>query len=157
MRQTQVSSHPDSDLIPTQPIKDMAAGVDAGTTVQNTEHEMRLCEKKRLQIQEFLRSQNLGLAGITNNQDNGMVKCQCGWDGEEPAMVSPIRSRCIQLASNAKKVRLLVRFARRASTCFAMALQALMIQDFRRPMLVISAYLNQMKHSCFVNFIRSFS
>ena len=157
MRQTQVSSYPDSDLVPTQPIKDMAAGVDAGITVQNTEHEMRLCEKKRLQIQEFVRSQNLGLAGIPNNQDNGMVKCQCGWDGEEPAMVSPTRSRCIHLASNAKMVRLLVRFARRTSTCFAMVLQALMTLDFRRPMLVISAYLNQMKHSCFVNFIRSFS
>ena len=68
----------------------MAAGADAGTVAQNTEHEMRLSEKKSLQIQEFLRTQNLGLAGNTNNQDNGIVKCQCGWDGEEPAMVSPI-------------------------------------------------------------------
>ena len=67
----------------------MAAGADAGTMAQNTEHEMRLSEKKSLQIQEFLRSQTLGLAGNTNNQDNGIVKCQCGWDGEEPAMVSP--------------------------------------------------------------------
>lgn len=66
----------------------MGTGADAGTMAQNTEYEMRLCEKKCLQIQEFLRTQNLGLAGNANNQDNGIVKCQCGWDGEEPAMVS---------------------------------------------------------------------
>lgn len=80
-------SCPDSDLVPTQPIYTISA-TDIGGP--DTDHNMRLSQKKTLQIEEFSRMQIPGLAKGTENLAIGLVKCQCGWDGEEPEMVSPI-------------------------------------------------------------------
>lgn len=80
-------SCPDSDLVPTQPIYTISA-TDIGGP--GTDHNMRLSQKKTLQIEEFSRMQIPGLAKGTENLAIGLVKCQCGWDGEEPEMVSPI-------------------------------------------------------------------
>ncbi|EYE91024.1 putative meiosis specific protein Hop1 [Aspergillus ruber CBS 135680] len=82
---TQVSSYPDSDLVPTQPIYTVSA-TDIGGV--NTDHNMRLSQKKILQIEKFSRMQIPGLAKGTDNLAIGLVKCQCGWDGEEPGMIT---------------------------------------------------------------------
>lgn len=84
--QTQVSSYQDSDLVPTQPIYTVSA-TDIGRV--DMDHNMRLSQKKALQIENFSRMQIPGLARETENLANGLIKCQCGWDGEEPEMVNP--------------------------------------------------------------------
>ena len=82
-----MSTYPDSDLVPTQPIYTVSA-TDIGGV--DTDHNMRLSQKKTHQIEKFSRMQIPGLAKGTESLAIGLVKCQCGWDGEEPEMVSPI-------------------------------------------------------------------
>lgn len=48
---------------------------------------MCLSHDKALQIDEYPRKQIPGLTRGTNNQGPESVKCQCGWNGEENAMV----------------------------------------------------------------------
>lgn len=88
---TQVSFYPDSDLVPTQPIRTVSTADIARTVVQDMEQKMCLSQKKALQIEEFSRMQIPALARGTENLTNGLVKCQCGWDGEELAMVCSVR------------------------------------------------------------------
>lgn len=87
-----MSSYPDSDLVPTQPVN---LEIDTeGTATQDTlgtPHKMHLSRKKALRIQEYLQMQIPGLAKKNaDDQDSRIVKCQCGWDGEESAMVSAL-------------------------------------------------------------------
>lgn len=82
---TQASSYPDSDLVPTQPIYTVSATDTGGV---NIDHNMRLSQKKALQIEDFSRMQIPGLARETENLANVLIKCQCGWDGEEPEMIT---------------------------------------------------------------------
>ncbi|ODM22937.1 hypothetical protein SI65_00526 [Aspergillus cristatus] len=79
------SSYPDSDLVPTQPIYTVSATDTGGV---NIDHNMRLSQKKALQIEDFSRMQIPGLARETENLANVLIKCQCGWDGEEPEMIT---------------------------------------------------------------------
>lgn len=49
---------------------------------------MVLSLSKAAEIKQYLCSQKSGFSGSADGSEQGPVKCQCGWDGEEPAMVS---------------------------------------------------------------------
>lgn len=51
---------------------------------------MNISHEKAMQIDEYSRIQIPGLTRRASNQGLERVKCQCGWDGEETAMVSLI-------------------------------------------------------------------
>ncbi|SPB52237.1 unnamed protein product [Aspergillus niger] len=97
----------DGELAPTQPIK-------PGTTFENgnltKSRRFVLTEKSRYRIQKYLHSHH-SIATRTA-EDQNRVRCQCGWDGEEEAMVSLQLIDCnghttVQITDLLKKRRLL--------------------------------------------------
>ncbi|UDD55818.1 hypothetical protein AFCA_003405 [Aspergillus flavus] len=77
MMQTKGSSYSDSDLIPTQPI--------------NPELDSRwsLPEERIAKIREHLRLQKPTFnLPHSETQSQGLVRCQCGWNGEETEMLN---------------------------------------------------------------------
>ncbi|PKY00797.1 putative meiosis specific protein Hop1 [Aspergillus campestris IBT 28561] len=85
MLPTQEAPGPDSALIPTQPIQsDILSEKDTPAPVE--QNKSRLKQIKVDKIREHARGQIRDRQG-NQEQDQASVKCQCGWEGEEKAMV----------------------------------------------------------------------
>ncbi|KAE8386892.1 meiosis specific protein Hop1 [Aspergillus alliaceus] len=81
------SSYSDSDLIPTQPINtDIAIGRNHNSAVQST-IKWYLSERRTADIREHARLQKSGPDYHPKGHIQGLVRCQCGWNGEEIGMM----------------------------------------------------------------------
>lgn len=100
-----------------------------------------LSQKKVAEIQKHLgpRDRTLG----EGNENEQSVRCQCGWDGEESAMVS---LSCFA-NMNAKSSRLSVLSVIYVSMRHATDLTARTIPEFLLSMRAISACLSPMRSS----------
>lgn len=78
----------DSDLIPTQLFNANSISINNGRASQDKARRMVLSQSKAAEIKQYLCSQKSGFSGSADGSEQSPVKCQCGWDGEEPAMVS---------------------------------------------------------------------
>ncbi|RHZ65847.1 putative meiosis specific protein Hop1 [Aspergillus thermomutatus] len=76
---------PDSELVPTQPINPRAAVDHASKGDAHTGHGTILSQKKVAEIQTHVRPRDSTLSEGNENQQS--VRCQCGWHGEEQAMI----------------------------------------------------------------------
>jgi hypothetical protein len=86
-KQTQKTSPlPDSELVPTQPINLRSAVDQANKGDAYPGHGAILSQKRVAEIQKHLGPRDRTLS--EGNRDQQSVQCQCGWDGEESAMVS---------------------------------------------------------------------
>ncbi|GAB1203210.1 hypothetical protein APSETT445_001837 [Aspergillus pseudonomiae] len=88
MMQTQASSsYSDSDLIPTQPINPDVAIEDEYDSTTQLDSKWFLPEERITKIREHLRLQKQTLdLPRSESQSQGLVRCQCGWNGEETEM-----------------------------------------------------------------------
>lgn len=59
-------------------------GIGSQRIVQRT----LLSQPKAAEIRQYLHSQKPDFLGSSDGSNNGLVRCQCGWEGEESAMVS---------------------------------------------------------------------
>ncbi|TQB76114.1 DNA binding protein [Monascus purpureus] len=80
----------DSDLIPTQPFNANSISTNKGRASQDKAQRMVLSLSKAAEIKQYLCSQKSGFSGSADGSEQGPVKCQCGWDGEEPAMMTTL-------------------------------------------------------------------
>ncbi|KAF7594337.1 DNA binding protein [Aspergillus hancockii] len=82
------SSYSDNDLIPTQPISpDIATGNDNQHT-SRSDSKWSLSSRRIPEIREYVRSQKLASdLPHCESQPQSLVRCQCGWNGEEPGMI----------------------------------------------------------------------
>ncbi|KNG84254.1 putative meiosis specific protein Hop1 [Aspergillus nomiae NRRL 13137] len=89
MMQTQASSsYSDSDLIPTQPINPDVAIEDEYDSTTQLDSKWFLPEERITKIREHLRLQKQTLdLPRSESQSQGLVRCQCGWNGEETEML----------------------------------------------------------------------
>ncbi|OJJ40271.1 hypothetical protein ASPWEDRAFT_33619 [Aspergillus wentii DTO 134E9] len=78
------SSYPESDIVPTQPLKPFTG--DNEKTAPGFSPRTILSQNKTYEINEYVRLRKPGFAGNAGDQDR-IIKCQCGWDGEEPEMI----------------------------------------------------------------------
>lgn len=85
-----VSSTPDSDLVPTQRLDvTVPFGVHSEMPQYYTaQRQVQLSQVKTTEIQQHARSKDVNYIRETGSGDMGTVRCQCGWNGEEPEMVS---------------------------------------------------------------------
>ena len=85
-----MAPYPDSDIPPTQPIvQDNPAEKQAEITPEIVPI-VSLSPEKIIKIREFQSAgkPSLSTDELLSEQDQGIVRCQCGWDGEEAGMVS---------------------------------------------------------------------
>lgn len=75
----------DSQLIPTQPIKSKLTVDHGNQEILRPGHKMELSEQKISDIQEHFKSRNRP----PDKYQEVNIRCQCGWNGEESAMVRP--------------------------------------------------------------------
>ncbi|EAW06931.1 putative meiosis specific protein Hop1 [Aspergillus clavatus NRRL 1] len=76
-------SYMDSQLVPTQPINPSVAVDHDSSNIVNSDHKFELSEQKISEIQEHLKSRN----GSPGKNQERTIRCQCGWDSEESAML----------------------------------------------------------------------
>ncbi|KAE8316400.1 meiosis specific protein Hop1 [Aspergillus transmontanensis] len=89
MMQTQGSSYSDSDLIPTQPINPDVAIEDDYNSTPQLDSRCSLPEERIAKIREHLRLQKPTFnLPHSESQSQGLVRCQCGWNGEETEMLN---------------------------------------------------------------------
>ncbi|KAB8273398.1 meiosis specific protein Hop1 [Aspergillus minisclerotigenes] len=89
MMQTQGSSYSDSDLIPTQPINPDVAIEDNYNSTPQLDSRWSLPEERIAKIREHLRLQKPTFnLPHSETQSQGLVRCQCGWNGEETEMLN---------------------------------------------------------------------
>ncbi|KAE8339212.1 hypothetical protein BDV24DRAFT_136467 [Aspergillus arachidicola] len=89
MMQTQGSSYSDSDLIPTQPINPDVAIEDNYNSTPQLDSRCSLPEERIAKIREHLRLQKpTSNLPHSESQSQGLVRCQCGWNGEETEMLN---------------------------------------------------------------------
>ncbi|KAB8204311.1 meiosis specific protein Hop1 [Aspergillus parasiticus] len=89
MMQTQGSSYSDSDLIPTQPINPDVAIEDNYNSTPQLDSRCSLPEERIAKIREHLRLQKPTFnLPHSESQSQGLVRCQCGWNGEETEMLN---------------------------------------------------------------------
>ncbi|GMF79549.1 unnamed protein product [Aspergillus oryzae] len=87
MMQTKGSSYSDSDLIPTQPINPDVAIEDNYNSTLQLDSRWSLPEERIAKIREHLRLQKPTFnLPHSETQSQGLVRCQCGWNGEETEM-----------------------------------------------------------------------
>ncbi|KAE8132254.1 meiosis specific protein Hop1 [Aspergillus pseudotamarii] len=88
MMQTQGSTYSDSDLIPTQPISTDLAIEDNYNSTPQLDSRWSLPEERVAKIREHLRLQKPTFdLPHSETQSQGLVRCQCGWNGEETYML----------------------------------------------------------------------
>lgn len=77
----------------------MNAGIyDDDVTRHDATEKVFLSQSKAAEIRQRLHSQSSDFSGYVNGSSQKPIKCQCGWEGEEPAMVSThVLSRCLVL------------------------------------------------------------
>ncbi|RAQ48013.1 putative meiosis specific protein Hop1 [Aspergillus flavus] len=89
MMQTKGSSYSDSDLIPTQPINPDVAIEDNYNSTLQLDSRWSLPEERIAKIREHLRLQKPTFnLPHSETQSQGLVRCQCGWNGEETEMLN---------------------------------------------------------------------
>ncbi|KAF4225365.1 hypothetical protein CNMCM6805_008610 [Aspergillus fumigatiaffinis] len=76
---------PDSELVPTQPINLRPAVDHVNKGDAHSGHGTILSRKKVAEIQKHIGPRDRTLGEGNENQQS--VRCQCGWDGEEPEMI----------------------------------------------------------------------
>ncbi|PYI11599.1 meiosis specific protein Hop1 [Aspergillus sclerotiicarbonarius CBS 121057] len=74
----------DSDLAPTQPLKPSVT-LENGNASPTKSRKFVLTEESRHKMEEYLRLHDLDASKKV--EDQSAIRCQCGWDGEEAAMV----------------------------------------------------------------------
>ncbi|RAL03820.1 putative meiosis specific protein Hop1 [Aspergillus ibericus CBS 121593] len=84
MLPSQATGGSDSDLAPTQPLKPSVTLEDGNASLTKS-RKFVLTEESRNRMQEYLRSQDLDASKKV--EDQSAIRCQCGWEGEEAAMV----------------------------------------------------------------------
>lgn len=101
-----------------------------------------LNERKAREIKEHLHSQ-MPLPNNVELQNVEAIKCQCGWNGQEAAMV------CLSFEemTDANLYRLNAAFVILASIFCATDSEMPLTLGYQKPMLVINAYLSQMSHT----------
>lgn len=77
-----MSPTPDSDLVPTQPVN---PGATYGRDGKASEKEIViLSADKAAEMNQYIKPDIME----SESPQNRPIRCQCAWDGEEPAMVS---------------------------------------------------------------------
>ncbi|KAL5355156.1 HORMA domain-containing protein [Aspergillus floccosus] len=76
----------DSDYVPTQPMNYEATLGQPNIVALGKGEKFALNERKAQEIKDYLRSQ-IVLPNNAGLQNVGAIKCQCGWNGQEAAMI----------------------------------------------------------------------
>ncbi|KAB8079477.1 meiosis specific protein Hop1 [Aspergillus leporis] len=88
MMPTQGTSYSDSDLIPTQPIIPGIAIANDHCHTSPSASKWSLPPRRITRIREYVRLQKIASdLPYPEVQPHRLVRCQCGWNGEEPEMI----------------------------------------------------------------------
>ncbi|PLB50160.1 hypothetical protein P170DRAFT_404963 [Aspergillus steynii IBT 23096] len=87
MQSQEMELYSDSDIVPTQPISPDKAPEIANGVAQKLAPIVALSPEKTTRIREFRSSSKPSLSTDTDDLEQVRVRCQCGWEGEEEAMI----------------------------------------------------------------------
>ncbi|KAH8435334.1 putative meiosis specific protein Hop1 [Aspergillus melleus] len=89
MQSQEMAPYPDSDIPPTQPINEDNIAEKQAEFTPEIVPIVSLSPEKIIKIREFQSAgkPSLSTDEFLSEQDEGVVRCQCGWEGEEAGMI----------------------------------------------------------------------